>query len=331
MSEPLRFAVLGAGAISQTWGQAFLGSSSGELVAVADVRREAAEAFAERFRCRAFGHHEALLREAQPDVMVICTPPATHEALAGDAVSEGAHVICEKPLAPSVDAARRMIERAEEAGVTLTMASKFRYVADMVAAKSLVASGVIGDLLLCENVFTGRVDMSQRWNSDPAIAGGGVLIDNGTHSCDVMRYLLGPLAEVQAVEGARAADMRVEDTVHLFLRSESGARGRVDLSWRIHKPLSWFVCLYGTDGMIEVGWGTSRAKTFKEGTWKHLGDGYDKVQAFRSQIDNVVAALRGEEALLIDAADALASVAAIEAAYASLRAERWTSIDVEDL
>src|SRR5690606_16653020 len=158
-------------------------------------------------------------------------------------------------------------EAARRAGRTLMMASKFRYVADVLAARELVADGLIGRLLLFENAFRSRVDMSGRWHADPAIAGGGVLIDNGCHSVDVARLLCGPLARIQAQFAAPAQPLEVEDTARILFESEGGAMGAIDLSWSLHKEITSFVRLYGSGGTLEIGWRRSRHKLAGRDEW----------------------------------------------------------------
>jgi predicted dehydrogenase len=323
---PLRFGLVGAGAIAQAYAQACEKTEEVMLVGVADCRPDAAAGFAAATRCAAFDSLAEMAGEIELDAVLCCTPPAAHEDVCCEAIDYGLHVLCEKPLAIDSAAAERMIDAATERGVAFTMASKFRYVADVVRAKALAQSGAIGELVLFENVFTGRVDMSRRWNSNPQIAGGGVLIDNGTHSVDVTRYFLGELVEVQAMEGRRIQDLPVEDTAKMFVTSRAGVLGSIDLSWSVSKELPYFIAIYGSGGTILVGWRESKFRRTGDAEWTLFGNGYDKVAAFRGQIENFTRAVRGEEPLRVSAIDALASVQVIEAAYRSMARGGWERI-----
>lgn len=331
MSPPtLGFGLVGAGAIAQAYTQVLAESPLARLAAVADTRPEAAQALAEASGCPPFDSYEAMLDAVACDAIVICTPPTVHTAIALEALGRGIPVLCEKPLSTDRDSAREMLSAAEEAGVILTMASKFRFVDDVIQAKSLVTSGVIGEVVLFENSFTSYVDMSKRWNADPEISGGGVLIDNGTHSVDIVRYFLGPVAEVQAVEGKRIQGLPVEDTARIFIRTVDGVMANVDLSWSLSKELPTYIDVYGARGTVRVGWKESRYRRVGSSDWQTFGSGYQKTHAFRGQIDNFCRAIRGEEPLLIDAADAMASVEVIDAAYQSLRSDHWVQVNGTD-
>ena len=327
MDQRLKFGLIGAGAIAQSYVQALEGCETARLVAVADVRADAARALAQGVRCESYTSYQSLAKRAKLDAVIVCTPPDTHPEICLHFLQRKIHVLCEKPLSIELNAAKLMVECARQAGVKLTMASKFRYVEDVVRAKGIVTSGILGEIVLFENAFTSRVDMSSRWNAKPEISGGGVLIDNGTHSIDLMRYFLGPLSEVQVVEGKRVQGLAVEDTVRIFVRSVSGIMGTIDLSWSINKELDSYINIYGSHGTVFVGWKESKYRQSSSADWVVFGRGYDKIQAFHSQINNFARAIRGEEALLITAEDALASVEVIEAAYAALRQSRWTTVN----
>jgi predicted dehydrogenase len=326
MSASVRFGLVGAGGIAQSYAQSFEGATNARLVAVADVRREAAKALAEAMGCAAFASHEDMAAGAELDAVIVCTPPASHPEICLSLVDHGKHVLCEKPLSIDSASARTMAEAARSAGVKFTMASKFRYVEDVVKTKGIVASGILGDIVLFENAFTARVDMGSRWNSNPEVSGGGVLIDNGTHSVDIMRYFLGPLADVQVVEGKRSQGLPVEETVRIFVRSASGVLGSIDLSWSINKELDSYINIYGSHGTVSVGWRESKYRQASGRDWVVFGKGYDKRQAFRAQIENFAGAIRGEQTLLITPEDAVASVEAVEAAYADLRRSHWVAV-----
>lgn len=328
MSEkPLRFGMVGAGAIAQAYAQAFETSAVVELAAVADCNAEAAHAMAESTGSAAFQSADEMIAEMDLDAALVCTPPASHGDVCAEFFARRIPVLCEKPLAIDSGVAEEMIAAARDQDVVFTMASKFRYVPDVAQARSIIASGVIGEVVLFENVFTGRVDMTQRWNSNPEISGGGVLIDNGTHSVDITRFFLGSLSEVQAMEGHRIQDLPVEDTAKLFVRSESDVVASIDLSWSVSKQLPYYIAVYGSGGTLLVGWRESKFRRSNDDDWTVFGSGYDKREAFQNQLENFAGAVVGDQSLVVTPDDALASVCVVEAAYRSLERGEWESIE----
>jgi len=325
--EKLRFGLVGAGAIAQTYLQAFEHCAEARLVAVTDIRLEAAQRAAERMGCDSYERIGQMIRDCTLDAAIVCTPPATHAEICIELVQQKIHVLCEKPFSIDRESAQQMVEAARTNGVKLTMASKYRYVDDVIRARSIVSSGALGDLILFENSFAQRIDVSTRWNRRPEISGGGVLIDNGTHSVDLMHYFLGPLAELQAREGKRSSGSVVEETVALFARSVGGVMCNVNLSWAVSKQKESFLDIYGTLGAVSVGWKKSARLDFSHHEWVPLGNGYNKIQAFRKQIENFARAMRGEESLLITAEDAIDSVNIVECAYQSLRQKQGIQIE----
>lgn len=326
LGQRLKLGLVGAGAIAQSYAQALRASDHVRIAAVADLRGEAARALAEDLGAQVFADHEGLAKDGDCEAVLVCTPPATHRDIAIHLLEQGLPVLCEKPLAIDAASARAVLEAGRRNATVVTMASKFRYVEDVIRAKSIVASGILGDVVLFENAFTARVDMSRRWNSDPTVAGGGVLIDNGTHSVDILRYFFGPISEVEAVEARRIQGLAVEDTVRIFVRTASGVVGSMDLSWSVNKELASYIDIYGSDGTIRVGWKESKYRQTSSPDWVTFGTGYDKFSALRRQVENFGRAVRGEEPLLIAAEDALASVEVIEAAYRSLQQDDWVPV-----
>lgn len=321
----LKFGLVGAGGIAQAYAQAFNESKCCELVAVADLRSEAAAALAEIVGGKAYGEYQQLA-DLGLDAVIVATPPATHPEIACFFLDAGIPVLCEKPLCTNTADAIRMIDTAERAGVVFTMASKFRYCEDIVKAKGILASGVLGDVIQFENAFTANVDMSRRWNSNAEISGGGVLIDNGTHSVDIIRYFLGSIESVLAVDAGGTQGLAVDENVKMFAKTATGVTASVDLTWGINKELPNFVSIYGTNGTLHVGWRGSKYKLNSSPDWTVFGTGYDKVASFKGKIENFASAVRGNDGLYITPADALASVQVIEAAYASMRQNLWQPV-----
>jgi predicted dehydrogenase len=325
VTAPLKIGVVGAGGIAQAYAALFAESTTATCVGVADVRIDAARAMAERLGAAWFVSADELAALAALDAVVLCTPPATHVALAELFADRGVHVLSEKPLALNRHGAAEMALVAERTGIVVTMATKFRFCDDVNRAALIIASGRVGVLRLVEVAFTSRVDMSGRWNVEPSVSGGGVIIDNGTHAVDLVRHLLGPVSEVLAVETSRPADFVVEDSARLNLRTEGSVDAHVDLSWSIDKSLADFVRVYGTLGEIRVGWRESAWRAYGS-DWETIGDGYAKGPAMGGALDAFCRAIRLEAPLPVTVDDGIAAALCVDAAYESLRRGTWVKL-----
>lgn len=324
--DQIRFGIVGAGRIAESYLAAFASAKNARLAAIADVQPSVAKAMADKAGCASFESHRDLMESGLIDAVIVSTPPVTHEAICVDFLERHIPVLCEKPVSLTGESARLIRRKSREHKTPFTMASKFRYAEDVVRARNVVASQILGEIVLFENTFMSYVNMAPRWNANAEVSGGGVLIDNGTHSIDIMRYFMGPLVSIHVVTGIKLQKLPVEDTVHATVRAQSGATGRIDLSWSINKQCDDYIAIYGSKGTLRVGWKGSYYRQEGSPVWVQFGQGYDKVQAFRSQIENFSAAVQGLEALLIDANDAVASVDVIQSGYQAMAQHAWVPI-----
>lgn len=329
-NKNIRFGLIGAGAIAQTWAMALDHSRTSRLVAVADSQKSRAEALGKEFGCLSFGAYETMLASCYVDAVIVCTPPATHPSISLHCLRKNINVLCEKPFSIDSQSAEEMFREALHRNTLITMASKFRYVDDLIRAKRIVRSGILGDIGSFDNSFISHADMSLRWNSDPQISGGGVFIDNGTHSVDIIRYFLGPIREILVSEGKRSHGIQVEETVRVQVKTENDCEANIELHWNGKKDPKTFINIQGTKGRISIGWRESKYKQSSSREWVMFGKGYNKLEAFIQQLDNFTNTIMGNELLIITHEDALASVKVIEAGYRSLSEGKWVSIAEQD-
>ncbi len=320
-----RVGLIGAGRIGRAHAEAAAGLDGAALVAVADVDSERAAAVAT--------HHGAEVLDIEKmadrhrlDLVVVAAPPVSHPALVEPLLRGGVPVLCEKPLAVSPAAAHALADLAAHTGTPLTMAAKFRFVADVARGRWLIGTGLLGDLLKIEVSFASRVDMTSRWNADPVVSGGGVLIDNATHGVDLVRYLAGEIVEVQAMAGRNGQTLRVEDSATLLARTAQGALAQVDVTWSFRRLSSTYLAVYGTRGTVELGWQGGHAVTAASPEPYEFGSGYRKIDSLRTNLAAVLAGLAAGDPLPVTAADAVAVAEVIDAGYASLRDGGWVPV-----
>jgi predicted dehydrogenase len=276
-----------------------------------------------------FSSVAGLLAERKLEAAIVCAPPGSHLEICMALLDAGVHMLVEKPVATSAVDGWTLVRAAQERGLVLQTAGKFREMPMLRRAKELIASGAIGDVVRLENVFAGPLDATSDWHATRAVSGGGVLMDNGPHSLDVATALLGDVASVRTelFESRQGTD--VEDEVVFEARHVGGAVSRVHLSWNdaIKAPIARVV---GTTGTLVLDWKTMRLERQDDVTEIDVdgGAGYDKVACFSSLLKRFAAAIdaapvaggepRGAKALDV-----------IEAIYRSARSKSWEDIQWE--
>ena len=256
--RPLRVGLIGAGMIGQMRARA-LARTAGELrlVAVADPREELARRIAGAHDgVRAYADGLALLADPDVEAVVLSTPPASHEPLGLPCLSAGKHLLCEKPLAASVEACERMVRAADEAGVCLATGFTLRQTPAARLARRLVDQGAIGELdhIRAFHGHKGGKDFGPAWITEHAMTGGGTLMDNGIHMIDLARWFLGDIEKATGFASNHTwRKPGCEDNGFVLMRSVQGRIACVQGSWTEWRGYGYRMELYGTEGAIRFG------------------------------------------------------------------------------
>jgi dTDP-4-amino-4,6-dideoxygalactose transaminase/predicted dehydrogenase len=317
----VRVGIVGCGQMGRWHLDSYKKNPRVELVGFVDTAFDRAEQFAREVGGRAYRSHTDLLAAEKLDAVSVCTVPATHRNVAIDCLEAGVHVLCEKPLAISVREAEEMSRKAAETKRLLFTAFKFRFHDEVRKAKELIDSGSLGRVLNFRLMFGGYIDMHGQWYAQKALAGGGIIMDNGPHAADLMRFLFGDVKTISA-QVARIQELEVEDTAKLDVRMENETVGTTDLSWCVRIPPRSYLEIYGEDGAASLdAQGISyKFKTWNQ--WKRDDNELDVKGAFARQIHYFIDALSGQNPLALGNGEGVASQRVIEAAYASVEQNR---------
>lgn len=229
-----------------------------KLVAACDANENAAKSMANEFGMDAFYTNvQGLLERKDIDAVSICLPHFLHADLTVAAAKAQKHVLCEKPMATTLEGCDRMIKAAEEAGVKLMIAENHRFLPAHIEIKKLVAEGRIGEIFLAR-AYEGVSEIPRlldpdHWGATPDRAGGGTLMDEGVHRCAVLRWLLGDIAFARACWLEKLvveAENKAEDNAIMLLKFKSGAIAEVVVSETVVSPPTNRLELYGTEGTI---------------------------------------------------------------------------------
>lgn len=195
---------------------------------------------------------ELLASEKSLDALIVCSPPRFHADAVVAGLSAGLHVLCEKPLTLDLDAFRAVEAAAKSSGRCVYSINNWAYSPQWSALLEAVSSGRLGTVRDAEiRVLRTKPSVSALpgdWRKDPAVSGGGILVDHGWHNLYLMRRLLGE--ELELVETTLQPAGGVDEVADLFLRA-GGAKGRILMTWRA-KERSNSAFVAGEKGTAEL-------------------------------------------------------------------------------
>jgi predicted dehydrogenase len=227
-------ALLGSGYVQEFHARAVLEHPSAELVAVANWREQSANALAERYAIpRATTDWNEIVEATDVDAAVVATPNALHAPQSVALLRAGKHVIVEKPMATSVTECDEMIDASRASGTALMVAHCWRFRDEVRAMRERVASGELGEVVKTRGYGAHATWGPEGWFVDPALAGGGALVDMGVHAIDTARFLLGDPtpSRVCAAIGTRYGTYQVDDDGVLLITWSNGTNSVVESGW----------------------------------------------------------------------------------------------------
>ena len=246
--------LLGTGAIAQVVHLPTLASFRGARVAaVCDRDHDKAAALASRFGIPEVARaDEAIFQNPGLNGVLICTPSHLHEAQAIAALRAGKHVLVEKPLALTPEGARRVLDVAEETGLSVMVAMNNRYRPDALALKPFARGGELGDVFFVKAGWLNRKVRVNRptWRHRRATAGGGALMDLGIQVIDLALWTLGfPAVERVVAHMHPAEGMEVEDSAGVLCTLKDGPILSIEVSWSMFDRRDrHYLQLLGTHG-----------------------------------------------------------------------------------
>ena len=227
-------ALVGSGSIQNVHARAVLENPNGQLVAIANWREPSARALAERYGVpKVTADVDEIVSAPDVDAAVVATPNALHAAQTIALLRGGKHVLVEKPMAMSVSECDEMIEASRDSGAYLMVAHCWRFHDEVRAMRDRIAARELGEVVKTRGYGVHVNWGPTGWFVDPALAGGGALVDMGVHAIDTARFLLGdPLpTRVCATLGTRYGDYEVDDDGVVLISWSSGVSSVVESGW----------------------------------------------------------------------------------------------------
>lgn len=290
--------------------------------AAVDINEERACDFAKR---QNIPFYTSNLQEAlqRIDIAIIALPNHVHSKISCNLLHAGIHVLCEKPMARTVEECQAMIDAARESKTQLCIGHNRRFRNNVILARHLIQKGLIGEVVRIEAEEGSTSDWPRSpAYFDPAESGGGALMDVGIHSIDLVRWLAGEFRDVSYTGNGTPTTVESEGEVRFQLAT--GTEGSV-LASR-NRELQQRILVTGSEGFVDIGlWSDYlRIRNNKGKAFQQLPDLEAYVArrppqdgSFVLQLNNLLSAIRGREPVLVDGREGMAAVEVVTRAYRS--------------
>lgn len=257
MKEKFNFAVVGCGNIGKRHCSILKNMQEAELVAVYDAVKERADNFAQEFNVKAYYDYAELLANNEIDFVNICVPSGLHAEQCIKAAAAGKHIICEKPMALSVEDCDKMIEAAAKNNVKIFVVKQNRYNEPVQKLKEAIDKGKMGKIyLLTANILWNRNEEYYKeasWRGTQALDG-GALMNQSSHFVDLLNWLGGNVKSVYAKMDTISHDIETDDTGIVILKFENGSLGNIIYTTCVYdKNMEGSITILGTKGTVKIG------------------------------------------------------------------------------
>ena len=332
--NPMRIAIVGAGAIAQRNAQEAAQSGAATIAGVYDINVKVARDMARQLGTSLFSSYEAVLESRSVDAVLLSTPHHVHRSMTVDAASMGKHVLVEKPLATTLPDAEAMIEACRKAGVGLTVNYSFRYLSRIRKARQLVEEGALGDITGVQVIahqfkdrgywLGARSNSPDDWRASREKCGGGFLIMTVCHNVDYLYYITGLKGtRVYSEWATLASPGNVEDIISISSRWGDRAIGSLSASSIMRGADCSEERIWGTNGTIvlegdSLSFWSTRPIDGKRPGKMHKSKNLPKVNWTGEWIREFVAAVREGREPAVSGREGWENLAFILSAYRSM-------------
>jgi len=346
----LKIAIVGTGNISHNHIQGYLQFADRcQIVALVDIYPEKAEEKKRHYGLKGanvYASHQEILNHPDIDVFDICTPPYVHAGIATDALYAGKHVLCEKPMAASLQECDAMIRAAQESGKTLSIIAQNRFTDAFWRLKKVLDSGEAGKVCHAQVDsfwWRGHSYYDLWWRGTWEKEAGGCTLNHAVHHIDAIQWMLGfPAEVVSMITNAAHDNAEVEDLSAAIFKYDSGALTQLTASV-VHHGEDQKIVIQGEKARVSAPWDTFSSISAPNGfpieqrdtpRENRLDDIYQSIPKLTytlhiGQIDNFLTALETGTSPLVDGVQGKRSLELIAAIYKSAITRSIVSLPID--